>query len=52
MQIRDKLNRIESMVGGHRNLSKLSDNYYNSYVKYLDMLYEEADNLEKLKTEK
>jgi hypothetical protein len=49
MQIRDKLSRIENMVGGHSSLYKLSDSYYNTYLSYLDMLHKEADKLQEMR---
>jgi arginyl-tRNA--protein-N-Asp/Glu arginylyltransferase len=49
MQIREVLTRIESPVRG--KLTKLSEEQYNLYVQYLDMLHNTADELEEMRNE-
>ena len=49
MQIREAMNRIEAPAKG--SLSKLSEEQYDLYVKYLDMLHLAADQLEEIKNE-
>jgi arginyl-tRNA--protein-N-Asp/Glu arginylyltransferase len=49
MQIREAMTRIEAPAKG--SLSKLSEEQYDLYVKYLDMLHLTADQLEEIKNE-
>lgn len=49
MQIREVLTRIESPARG--KLSKLSEEQYDLYVQYLDMLHNTADELEEMRNE-
>jgi arginyl-tRNA--protein-N-Asp/Glu arginylyltransferase len=49
MQIREAMTRIEAPTRG--SLSKLSEEQYDLYVKYLDMLHLTADQLEEIKNE-
>lgn len=49
MQIREVLTRIESPARG--KLTKLSEEQYNLYVQYFEMLHETADKLEEMRNE-
>lgn len=47
MQIREILNKIESPARG--KLSKLSEQQYNLYIEYFNLLHETADKLEEMR---